>query len=124
VAWPGWDDVRWAGTRATRTAGNTPAAFAGCCSTARGVEPTHRLALVEAWNEWGEGSVIEPGVGEGFGYLSAIRDALALAPRGTLRRSRPGWRPRSPAANKGDARYLADLYHRPMRARWGWSTAS
>jgi hypothetical protein len=31
------------------------------------------MALLEAWNEWGEGSYIEPNTEFGFGDLEAIR---------------------------------------------------
>ncbi len=33
--------------------------------------------LIEAWNEWGEGSFIEPSVSHGFGHLEAIRRVFA-----------------------------------------------
>lgn len=32
------------------------------------------IVLVEAWNELGEGSYVEPTAGQGFGYLDAIRN--------------------------------------------------
>lgn len=38
------------------------------------------FVLVEAWNEWGEGSYIEPHQKFGFGYLDAIRAVLTDAP--------------------------------------------
>jgi hypothetical protein len=37
--------------------------------------------LIEAWNEWGEGSYIEPHREFGFGYLDAIRDVFTTAPK-------------------------------------------
>ena len=37
------------------------------------------LVLIEAWNEWGEGSYIEPHQEYGFGYLDAIRDVFTPA---------------------------------------------
>jgi hypothetical protein len=39
------------------------------------------LVLVEAWNEWGEGSYVEPHQEFGFGYLDAVREAFTDAPR-------------------------------------------
>lgn len=33
--------------------------------------------LIEAWNEWGEGSFIEPSHSHGFGHLEAIRNVFA-----------------------------------------------
>lgn len=38
------------------------------------------MVLVEAWNEWGEGSYIEPHQEYGFGYLDAIRAVFTRAP--------------------------------------------
>jgi hypothetical protein len=37
------------------------------------------MVLVEAWNEWGEGSYIEPQQEYGFGDLDAIRGVLTDA---------------------------------------------
>ena len=46
--------------------------------------------LVEAWNEWGEGSFIEPSRSHGFGHLEAIRNVFAPdAPPATWRRPCP-----------------------------------
>ena len=46
--------------------------------------------LIEAWNEWGEGSFIEPSRSHGFGHLEAIRNVFAPdAPPGTWRRPGP-----------------------------------
>jgi hypothetical protein len=39
------------------------------------------LVLIEAWNEWGEGSYVEPHQEYGFGYLDAIRAVFTDAPR-------------------------------------------
>jgi hypothetical protein len=39
-----------------------------------------KAILVEAWNEWGEGSYIEPHSEFGFGYLEAIRNVFTDAP--------------------------------------------
>jgi hypothetical protein len=44
------------------------------------VEKENPLALIEAWNEWGEGTVIEPGKQYGFNHLSSILSALAVVP--------------------------------------------
>lgn len=41
--------------------------------------PNH--VLIEAWNEWGEGSYIEPHNEFGFGYLDAIREVFTGAPK-------------------------------------------
>jgi len=85
TAWVGWDDAGRAHENAVRTAGNTPAAFRRMLeSLPPFVDRRPGLALFEAWNEWGEGSVAEPGTRYGFGYLEAVRDVLTRA-RGPYR---------------------------------------
>jgi Glycosyltransferase WbsX len=45
--------------------------------------PEGRALTINAWNEWTEGSFLEPEQQYGFGYLEAVRDAVGVA----LRRS-------------------------------------
>lgn len=80
AAWVGWDDAARSNQQSIRTEGNTPAAFRRMIERLEsGVDPNLRLALVEAWNEWGEGGAIEPEHDLGFGRLAAIRDVLTDA---------------------------------------------
>ena len=81
----GWDSRPWHGEGQWVRYGRTPELFKRHLqdakeflqkSTARGV----KMLLVEAWNEWGEGSYIEPHCEFGFGYLDAIRDVFTAAP--------------------------------------------
>jgi lipopolysaccharide biosynthesis protein len=46
--------------------------------------PEERIVLINAWNEWAEGSHLEPDQKHGFGYLQAVRDALLQVPGATL----------------------------------------
>lgn len=79
-AWAGWDDYARSRYTSVRTPGNTPAAFRQMLEVLpQYVEPTHKLALIEAWNEWGEGGAIEPGIQYRFAHLSAVRDTLTDA---------------------------------------------
>ena len=78
----GWDARPWHGANALARTGRTPELFRKHCEDARRfVEANPRAALpmvlVEAWNEWGEGSYIEPQQEYGFGYLDAIRSVFA-----------------------------------------------
>jgi len=80
TAWVGWDDYARSRTTSVRTPGNTPATFRHMLEMLPNyVEADHKLALIEAWNEWGEGGAIEPGIQYRFGRLSAVRDVLTAA---------------------------------------------
>lgn len=85
TAWAGWDDL----PRYTRkdfesssfTRETTPERFRSLMEFLPEVtDPTLQLALVEAWNEWGEGTAIEPGNKHRFGFLTSILDALGVNP--------------------------------------------
>ncbi|MBP7936491.1 MAG: glycoside hydrolase family 99-like domain-containing protein [Phycisphaerae bacterium] len=75
----GWDDRPWAGPRSRqRFARGTQD-----LKDALGRLKTHldttgkKMALLEAWNEWGEGSYIEPNAQFGFRDIEAIRETFA-----------------------------------------------
>lgn len=80
---PGWDSRPWHGTKALVRSNPTPEKFADMCQRARGLLDSKAPGLVpntviiEAWNEFGEGSYIEPHHGFRFGYLEAIRETFA-----------------------------------------------
>ena len=40
------------------------------------VPPAQRIVTVNAWNEWTEGSTLEPDAVHGMAYLDAIRDVF------------------------------------------------
>jgi len=78
----GWDDMPrtlgWGNDTRWARPGNTPQEFARLLGIARPmIEPELPFLIIEAWNEWGEGSFIEPGKQYGFGQLEAIRRVFA-----------------------------------------------
>lgn len=84
----GWDSRPWHGEHNLVRFGRTPELFRRHLIDAKELLNTHSLSanlpravLVEAWNEWGEGSYIEPHSEFGFGYLDAIREVFTDAPR-------------------------------------------
>jgi Glycosyltransferase WbsX len=83
VAEPGWDSRPWDGDKALVRTGRRPEKFRDMLVRARAFADRHpiaggkRLVLIEAWNEYGEGAVIEPHREWGFGYLDAIRSVFA-----------------------------------------------
>lgn len=82
----GWDSRPWHGENNFIRYDRTPELFrqhllgAQQFVVANAGNPRVRNWLIlEAWNEWGEGSYIEPHTEHGFGYLDAIRRALTSA---------------------------------------------
>ncbi|RKX43457.1 MAG: hypothetical protein DRP64_08170, partial [Verrucomicrobia bacterium] len=78
----GWDDLgrteghghmtRWA------RSGNTVEVFERSLREGnKAVKAELPFFIIEAWNEWGEGSYIEPSKKRGFGHLDAIRKVFA-----------------------------------------------
>ena len=77
---PGWDSRPWYGPRALVYRDATPAEFGAMCRAAKQyVDPKLRMVIAECWNEFGEGSFLEPTEEQGFGALDALRDAFAVA---------------------------------------------
>ena len=78
----GWDPRPWHGpSPGIYYPDVAPTTFLGHCQAAKKFLDTRdkdpRLCIVEAWNEWGEGSIIEPHAQDGFGFLDAIRQVFA-----------------------------------------------
>jgi hypothetical protein len=82
----GWDSRPWHGHNNIVRFGRTPDLFRRHLEDAKRTlqsqstpRPPSQLLLIEAWNEWGEGSYIEPHREFGFGYLDAIRQVFTDA---------------------------------------------
>jgi hypothetical protein len=77
----GWDNTARRGAAAHVHKGATPTNFRRWL---RGIvkhwytmpEPENRLILINAWNEWAEGTCLEPDRDFGRGWLEAVRSAI------------------------------------------------
>jgi hypothetical protein len=61
--------------------GNTPEHFGSAIAEVLGELRARALPeflILNAWNEWTEGSYLEPDTKQGFAYLEAVRDAKSL----------------------------------------------
>jgi hypothetical protein len=77
VVSPDWDSRPWYGERALYRSGSTPEKFGQMCrSVIPSVDDELRMVLVGTWNEFGEGSHIEPTKEWEFGYLDALHKAF------------------------------------------------
>lgn len=115
----GWDSRPWHGETALARTNRTPELFKkhllDCKKflDTREQAPKLKMLFVEAWNEWGEGSYIEPHREFGFGYLEAIRQVFA---------------PKSPKpklmvpADVGLGPY--DIPDEPLATAWNFATAT
>lgn len=74
---PGFDDRPWYGGQATVRSDPTPEKFEKMLSGAKSLlddpRTTPKILMIEAWNEFAEGSTIEPTKKWGFSYLEAIK---------------------------------------------------
>ncbi len=70
---PGWDRRPWLRDNDLVRTGSTPALFERVLRRARDYVNNDRIVMIEAWNEWGEGSILEPSVEHRFAYLDAVR---------------------------------------------------
>ena len=76
---PNWDSRPWAGLgdRGTYLTGSTPELFGQMCTKFKEhVDPALNMMMIGTWNEFGEGSHIEPTVEKGCTYLDAMQKAI------------------------------------------------
>ena len=87
VTEPGWDSRPWDGERALVRTERHPEKFRRMLANARRFVDRHpvaggrKIVLIEAWNEYGEGAVIEPHCEWRFAYLDVVREVFTAAPR-------------------------------------------
>ena len=79
----GWDDTpRFPrkGAKDVTRFHNTPQSFAGFLQAAKEYADSHpdqpKMIMINAWNEWVEGSYLLPDRLNGFGYLEAVSDVM------------------------------------------------
>ncbi|WP_200285743.1 glycoside hydrolase family 99-like domain-containing protein [Rhabdochromatium marinum] len=77
-----WDNTARRGAAATIFAQATPQAYgrwltAACQCTLRHSTPDERLVFINAWNEWAEGTYLEPDRHYGYAWLQQTREVLA-----------------------------------------------
>lgn len=81
---PGWDSRPWSGDSAPVRTNPTPDKFARMLRGAKQLLDSNAknpgILMIEAWNEFGEGSYIEPTKKWGFSYLEAVRNVFAAPP--------------------------------------------
>jgi len=73
---PGWDRRPWLRDNDLLRTGSTPDLFRKSLQHARNYVNADRVVMIEAWNEWGEGSILEPSVEHRFAYLDAVRSVF------------------------------------------------
>jgi glycosyltransferase involved in cell wall biosynthesis/SAM-dependent methyltransferase len=82
---PAWDNTARRKQGGSIFVNSTPALYQRWLSNAirdtrqRYANPDERLIFVNAWNEWGEGTYLEPDARFGYAYLDATRDAIRSA---------------------------------------------
>jgi hypothetical protein len=128
---PGWDSRPWYGERAMVRTNSRPEKFRALCEAAKQyVSPQLNAVISECWNEFGEGSYIEPCTQYGFGYLDALRDAfcpenphhLDLTPQ-ALGQTVPTY-DEIPVFTEADiaAQEGNRVYNPGFERKWGWMT--
>jgi hypothetical protein len=75
-----WPPIRWGWPTGQLVTGNTPERFGELVYKARQFmatqETPHRVMVLNAWNEWTEGSVLLPTKDEGWKVLKALKKSL------------------------------------------------
>jgi len=125
---PGWDSRPWHGNKALVRTDPRPELFREMCKAARRyVDPKLRMVIAECWNEFGEGSYVEPTVKYGFGYLDAMREAFCnvdshhddIVPL-SVGRETAVFAPVPEPADELMKTGRNMLYNGDMESAWGW----
>ena len=78
--WPtvmaGWDRRPWTKDQDLVRTGLTPELFKDSLQRAMNNLNSDNILMIEAWNEWGEGSILEPDIETGFAYVDVVREVV------------------------------------------------
>ena len=113
---PHWDNTaRWKATGARMIRNSTPELYGAWLEgvvrkTAAAYDPEEQLVFVNAWNEWGEGTYLEPDLEHGRAYLEATRSALKKAGARVPARNAPVSEAPEPASAEERNRLLLAKY--------------
>ena len=84
---PGWDSRPWHGNDAQVRSNPTPEKFTRMLISAKQLMDNNaaipKILMIESWNEFAEGSVIEPTKKWGFSYLEAIKKVFGTTSAST-----------------------------------------
>jgi len=126
---PGWDSRPWYGDNALVRTGSTPDLYAEMCrASLRYVDPQLNMVIAECWNEFGEGSYVEPTAQFGFGMLDAMRSVFCpdagphtdVTPA-ELGRTVPNFEPVPSLTSADIVAQGGNLLYNPGAERpWGW----
>ncbi len=74
---PGWDSRPWYGDRALVRTGSSPEEFGRMCEALKPcIDPDLGLLVIGTWNEFGEGTYVEPTWQRGCSMLDAMQKAV------------------------------------------------
>ena len=78
AGFPRWDNSPRKGRNSRVIRGATPVKFKRYLQKLKEVhrEDASDILVLNAWNEWGEGAMLEPTVQDGYGYLEAIKEVF------------------------------------------------
>jgi hypothetical protein len=126
---PGWDSRPWYGDRGLARTGSTPELFGAMCEALKPcVDPNLGLALIGTWNEFGEGSYVEPTRQRGCAMLDAMQRAFfgEVAPHEPIAPTaeellKLGYADVPAHMEERTARQGGNLVYNPgFESEWGW----
>ncbi len=71
-----WDNTPRRGYKGLIYTGASPEKFGNALCKLNKKLPQDSFVFINAWNEWGEGAMLEPDKAEGYAYLEKIKEAI------------------------------------------------